>query len=114
MSRALPSNRQRSRLRNKVWKSVREIGGSDVEIEQDPLGSRYAVNKFGIIVTADDMETMKDTYDRLLVLLKISCWDFEKSGSIFYLTYPPLAPAVAAIHEPYDGPHGARMTIGIN
>jgi hypothetical protein len=94
---------------------VRQIGGSNVEIESDPLGSRYQVNKFGLIVTAEDNEIIFDTYNRLLVLLKVECWTFEQSpsGHTVHVTYPPLAPAHATIDKPHIDIF-SRMRIGIH
>ena len=111
----MPSNAQRKKLHHRLWKKIRQIGGSNIEIENDPLGSRYQVNKFGIIVTADDEQVIKDIYSRLLALLKIECWEFSQSGSTQYVGYPPLAPVVAAIGQPHQGAMTQwRLNIGIH
>jgi hypothetical protein len=113
------SNQQRSRLSHKMWGKIREIGGSEVEIEKDPLGARYQVNKHGLIVTGS-VEAIEDLHLRLVALLTVELWRVEKNGSMITLSHPfsgtsNVGDAVACIHSPYELPTGGmRMDIGIH
>ncbi len=64
----MASNRKRSSVSRFVGGMLRGIS-ADVEMRQDPLGSRYEVNKFGWIVTHESFAELKKVHAELLLKL---------------------------------------------
>lgn len=44
----MASNRERQRKSRYIWGLLRRLGHNNLRLENDPLGGRYDVNKFGI------------------------------------------------------------------
>lgn len=120
------SHRKRSYMRHKMWKLFREQGGSEIEISQDPLGDRYEVNKFGIIIEHQSLEALNEIRERVLATLLISGWDIERTvtkvkgkpqpklPSMVYATFPEANGVRAYIDLPYEHPAGgARVYVGV-
>lgn len=74
------SSNQRGKLRAKLWKAFREVGGSDIEIERDPMHARYEVNRHGLQITGPKA-VLDDVFDRTLALLVIHGWKVS-SGKV--------------------------------
>lgn len=59
----MASNRQRQKVSRYVWGTLNRLSHSNAHLENDPLGSTYDVNKFGIRVEmtnctkADELRT---------------------------------------------------------
>ena len=111
------SNRQRSRMRNRIWAIFREAAGENVYIFRDPLGDRYEVNKFGVHVDFDTMQKAEEVLERALALMTIGGWALElenpKKVSRFKTRYTD-ATCYSVVDLPFDLPTGgARLHISV-
>jgi hypothetical protein len=84
------SNRSKARLRHMLWTMLREVGGSDIEMESNPLAARYEVNRHQIDVSGD-LETLRDVQARFMALVSIHCWTVKAEDSITFRLTPPHA-----------------------
>jgi hypothetical protein len=112
----MASNNKRAALSKRLWGKLRELGGPELDLENDPLGARYEVNKYGIIVNTDTFDEIKDVFDRLLALLTVEGWTIKRRGSDFYVSRHEFDDAVGAFHEPADHNGycpGYNMHIGV-
>jgi len=109
----MASNNQRSKLNHILRGKLREISGNDIEIGNDPLGSRYNVNKYGLVVEGD-REVVIDTFDRLLALLTMECWTLDlQPGQSTVQVSSKRSDSVAFIYRPQPTMHGGVWRIGI-
>lgn len=111
------SNRQRSRMRNRIWAIFREAAGEGVEISRDPLGDRYVVQKFDIRVDFDTFQQAEEARERALALLIVGGWEIERENpkkvSRFTTRFTD-ARCRAVVDVPYELPTGgARINIGV-
>ena len=75
-------------MNRRLYGKLREIEES-LEINDDPLGKRYDVNKHGLIVKGD-IPILKDTRMRLLALLSIEGWSVAKVFGGHAVTHPDI------------------------
>ena len=111
------SNRQRSRMRNRIWAIFREAAGEGVYIYRDPLGGRYAVNQFGVHIDFDSMQQAEEVRERALALLTIGGWAIERENpkkvSRFKTRFTD-ATCYSVVDLPFDLPTGgARLHISV-
>ena len=111
------SNRQRSRLRNRIWAIMRDASGEGVYIYRDPMGYRYEVNRFGVHVDYDTMDEAMIARERALALLIVGGWTVDRENpkkvSRFTAT-PDGLPCRAVVDVPFEKPTGgATMHISI-
>lgn len=98
----MESNRQRKlvsrRLFGKLTKIAKTVGEA-VEIRDDPLGSLYQVNKFGIIVESRSLPALSRLHSRLMAELTAEGWEFVNStiGSSVAVQLVSLSPSKAFI-----------------
>jgi hypothetical protein len=113
------SETQRKKLSRRLWSKAREvIGDADVVMHDDPLGNRYSVNKYAIIVEGEDYDTVLDCRSRLLALLMIEGWNIEDNGRSSADVRHPSSLASARIRLIEGGPssfgdHYWRWDIGV-
>ena len=104
-------------MSKRIWAILREAGGEDFYMRRDPLGDRYAVNKFGIWAEFDTLQQAEEVRERMLALLTIGGWDIERENpkkvSRFSTTFTD-AQCRAYVEVPYDLPTGgARIQVGV-
>lgn len=110
------SETQRKRMNRRLWSKVREIIGStdDITMREDPLGARYSVNKYAIIVESDDYSMILDTHARLLALLMVEGWQVANGTASHNVTHGDYE-ANAVVSRPHPAQPGceARFDIGV-
>jgi hypothetical protein len=110
----MASNHQRAKFSHLLWTKLREIGGSEIEIEKDPLGYRYQVNKHGLIVSGD-MSVIQDTHARFIALLMVEGFEVDRTISGVRIAAPSLNQAHAVLDVPQEMPltQDGKLRIGI-
>lgn len=97
----MTSNRQRHKMSNRVWSTMRTLGNGFAQLSNDSLGGRYDVNRYGInidVVTSDQVKTLTQ---RFYEHMKALGWVLEDNGSYSKLTSPDYS-GYLALHAHKD------------
>lgn len=115
----MESNRQRALVSRRIFGKLVKIAktvGEAVDIQDDPLGGRYDVNKYGITIESRSLKALQRLHDALMVDLKAEGWDVEPwMSNSTQARLPSLSTASASIRSPSwsASPAIARFDIGV-
>ncbi len=115
----MESNRQRALVSRRIFGKLVKIAktvGEAVDIHDDPLGDRYEVNKYGIIIESESLPALQRLHEKLMAELKAEGWEIEpwmSKGAQAGL--PSLSTAKALIDAPGTTMHPKikRFDIGV-
>lgn len=84
----MASNAKRAAASRRVWGCIRQVLEPDevIEMRNDPLGDRYAVNKFGIITEHESLDRLGEIQDGAIGMLRLQGYEVEQGHSMVVLT----------------------------